>query len=420
MGRSVATSVAGRTTGPNADGVYPDIPQYRVTLKRYSGQESTIPTISDNTDLIAIIKATAKPVLLDRSSNIIACLNGNDVTKTADGAAADLTNWEKQAMVQVGGIWYKYTYVASTNEKVFQFSPYKVRGYRYIRRRFLNMYGGYVHNDGETNYLVSISDRYTTQNLNIINFHQYAQNLGANYRLMATQDREVYRFYFWLIEQTFNSQSIINGVTGVSSAWWSAFDQSADGGQATYGQFHKTGITNPIAGHTGETEVTVNDGTEVTVNPYKWLWRENMLSGPYWVRESGYLFLGNMVYKAKDLTSIVIDGITSSNIADYYDYIGDINPSSGWILENIDDTLIPSLVGGSSTTGHSDYSYRPSLPGESTVYIPLGVGGAHNGSYLGVSALYSHHVPSYPGSTVGGALASDDPTDETEDGAIAG
>ena len=192
---------------PDSNGVYPDVPLNRVTLKRFSGQTSPTPVITDNLGMIDAIAATAYPVLIDRNSNIVAYLNVKDVRKTADGLPATLDDWTVQAMLRCGGFYKKYEYNASTNEKIFKFSTKKVRGYKYVRRRFINLFGGIVETHDSKQMLLSNAGKWTTQSYNLTQYHQFAKNLGSNFREIATQDREVYRMYFWLLEKTFHSQS---------------------------------------------------------------------------------------------------------------------------------------------------------------------------------------------------------------------
>ena len=402
---------------PDSNGVYPDVPLNRVTLKRYSGQTSTTVVVSDNLGMIDAIAATAYPVLLDRNSEIVAYLNGNDITKTADGLTATLNDWLHQCMVRMGGIYYKYYYVASTNEKVFHFSTKKVRGYKYIRRRFLNMFGGTVEEHDSKLMLLSIADRYTTQSKTISQYHTYAKNLGEHYREIATQDREVYRYYFWLLEQTFNSQSVLRGICDVSwSDWYSNDDEYETEGAHNCPPFHLTGITKTIAGHKGEISIQhtfVGNGNTATVKPYKWLWRENMLSGPYWIWETGYMKKGGKWYRAKNInTNVSFDPTDTAN----WEFVCDECTVAGYILENYADTLLPSLTGGSDSTGHADNYWR--ADDANALYIPAGVGSALDGSNLGVSVLSSNPVVSSAHPNFGGALASDDPTDTIADGTI--
>lgn len=240
------------SAAPDANGVYPDVPLNRVTLKRFSGQTSATPVIIDNVGMINHIAATAYPVLIDRNSNIVAYLNGNDILKTSDGLPATLNDWTLQSMLQCGGFYRKYEYNASTNEKIFKFSIHKVRGYKYVRRRFLNLFGGTVETHDSKQVLLSNAGKWSTQNYNLTQYHQFAKNLGDHFREIATQDREVYRMYFWLIEKTFNSQSVFAGISNVTWDWWGKFTQAANGGQSSYGQFHKTGETMSISGHKGK------------------------------------------------------------------------------------------------------------------------------------------------------------------------
>ena len=88
------------------------------------------------------------------------------------------------------------------------------------------------------------------------------------------------------------------------------------------------------------------------------------------------------------------------------------------ILENYQDTLIPSLLGATDSVGMCDYVWRPSPVVDTTIYIPAGVGDACSGSNLGVSGLGTNNVASRAYARYGGALASDDPTDGILDGTV--
>ncbi|HHV42947.1 MAG TPA: hypothetical protein GXX72_08975, partial [Clostridiaceae bacterium] len=65
------------------DGIYPDIPVNRVTIKRYSGQLSPLFVYEDNTSLMAKILALCKPVLLNRDSLVDTYLSGSNCLKSA-------------------------------------------------------------------------------------------------------------------------------------------------------------------------------------------------------------------------------------------------------------------------------------------------------------------------------------------------
>jgi hypothetical protein len=123
-------------------GVYPDVPINRVTIKRFSGQLSPLYVYEDNTSLMNKILALCKPVLINRNSLVDTYLSGSNCLKSADGYPANLKAWDKPAMTLIGGFWMKYEYDASTNTKYFKFSPYKVKGYKYVRRRYVGMFNG--------------------------------------------------------------------------------------------------------------------------------------------------------------------------------------------------------------------------------------------------------------------------------------
>ena len=76
------------------------------------------------------------------------------------------------------------------------------------------------------------------------------------------------------------------------------------------------------------------------------------------------------------------------------------------ILEDFEDTIIPSLIGGTDKTGHADYYWRSEDAAGTNVYIPAGSGGAYYGSNLGVSVLNSNNVLSNANPNYGSALAN--------------
>jgi len=135
--------------------------------------------------------------------------------ESADGYPANLTNWDKPAMTQIGGFWQKYEYNASTNEKIIKISPYKVKGYKYVRRRFIGMFNGNtVTNsaDGSSKkFLCSNYDVYTTQSISLASAHTYAKNLGTHFRAMADQDLDVYALLFSLFKGTVHTQGSTRG-----------------------------------------------------------------------------------------------------------------------------------------------------------------------------------------------------------------
>ena len=401
---------------PDAKGLYPDVPINYVEIVRYSGQESTTVVMNGNTELATRIFANVFPCTIDRNGLITQMLNGNDVTKTVDGLPAVLNDWSQPCMVRYGGYWTKYFYDASTNTKHLRYSPYKVRGYKYVRRRFLAMYSGGIESHESKDMLTSNAGVWTRESENIMTDHADAKNMGDTFRIRCVQDRKVYRDMFWLMEKTFNSQSVQQGCNGVSWDWWGKFSQAENGGQSEYAQFYKNGITNSVKGHKGEVSITVNNGeSDATVKAQKWGWIEAWLGGPYWLWEGGALKKGDKWYVAKDINSFTSWDPTS----DQYTYLCDAVTTGGYILENFEDTIIASQVGGTDHTGHCDHYWRAEDATGSNVYIPAGSGGAHSGSALGVSVLHSHYVVSDASPHYGSALASDDPTDTTPDGTVA-
>ena len=407
------------------DGIYPDVPVNRVTIKRFSGQLSPLFVYEDNMSLMAKILALCKPVLLNRDSLVDTYLSGSNCLKSADGYPANLTAWDKPAMTQIGGFWKKYEYNASTNEKIIKISPYKVKGYKYVRRRYVGMFNGNtVTNtaDGSSKtFLCSNYDVYTTQSISLRNAHTYAKNLGTHFRAMADQDLDVYALLFSLFKGTVHTQGVYEGITNVNNTNWAAYNKSADGGASSYGQFHKNGATIGLTTHEGEVSLSVTDfpNGAITVKPNRFLWRENGLAGPYYLFTSGRLIIDNVVWQVNDLADIAFT--KTEDFAQLCSLAGIAPSANGWqrILETYQDTLMPSAIGGSATTGMCDQWYGLAAPTVGGVYVPARLGHASIGASAGLRFLLSSSGPSHAIARYGVSLASDDPTDTIADGTIA-
>jgi hypothetical protein len=413
-----------RDAAPVSDS-YPDVPLNRVVMKKYANQTSALPTIEGNLALLNNILAMCFPALLDRNSNVSAYLNGANCLKTADGSPANLTRWNYPCMTRIGGFWFQYEYEASTNIKYYKFSPYKVKGYRYIRRRYIGMFNANTVTNTEDGtsktFLCSNYDVYTKQSISVQNAHSYAKNLGPHYRAMADQDHEIYTLLFWLLKGNFNSQAVYRGIVDVNYTNWSNYNKTADGGQSSYGQFHKNGATIGLTSHEGEVSLSVPDfpNGAITVKPNRFLWRENGLGGPYFIFMSGRLIIDNVVWQVNDLSNIAF-----TKTADFVQLcsLASIAPASDGpqnMLETYRDTIMPSAIGGSSTTGMCDQWYGLAAPTAGGVYVPARLGAADDASTAGLVFLASNHGPSNTRTTYGVSLASDDPTDTIADGTIA-
>ena len=398
---------------PNQAGVYPDVPLNRITIKRFAAQESATVVATDNLGMMSRIFALFFPCLIDRNSNIVAYLNGNDTTKTIDGLAATLDDYSMPCMVRLGGYYRKYEYDAVTNTKIEKYSVYPVKGYKYIRRRFFPMFAGEVEEQGGKKILTSNANKWATQNYNIQQYHEYAKNMGDNFRAIAIQDFNEYRKMFFMWKRSYNCQSFY-GITGFDWNKWSA-TPNAESGKTGVAQPYINGVTTSIKGMEGqlaEQTFTYKDGTTQKYKPYKFLWAEGFLAGPWWLRCSGALKKADKWYVAKDINTCATWEATD----DSHQYLCDACTKEGWILENFEDTMFVTQVGGSDTKGLCDYYYR--ADSQTTNYIPVVVGSAANGSNVGVSCLSSYIGVSNSYSDTGSALASDDPTDTLTDGTV--
>ncbi len=403
-----------RAAQPDARGVYPDVPLNRVTIKRFVAQESTTVVLDDSLAMADKIFSQFFPCMIDRNSKIVAVLNGQDVTRTADGLPAVLDDWTMPCMVRMGGIYKRYEYDASRNLKIEKLSIYPVKGYRYVRRFFFPMFAGSVETQDSKQVLTSNSNKWATQNLNIQQFHTYAKNLGDNFRAIAIQDFNFYRWMFYLKKQSYNSQKFY-GITGFDWNKWYATGNEASG-KTSCAQPYINGATTSILGEEGQLDeqtFTYKDGTTKTFRPYKFLWAEGFLAGPYWIRCTGAVKKAHKWYVAKDINTCT----TFDPADDNHEYLCDACQDEGWIKETFEDTMFVTQVGGSDSKCLCDYYYR-NKDDVNTTFIPVVVGSADGGFDVGVSALSSVVGVSHSDSTNGSALASDDPTDTTPDGTL--
>ena len=157
----------------------------------------------------------------------------------------------------------------------------------------------------------------------------------------------------------------------------------------------------------------------ITVKPNRFLWRENGLAGPYYLFTSGRLIIDNVVWQVNDLANIAFT--KTDNYVQLCSLAGIAPSVDGWqrILETYQDTLMPSAIGGSDTTGMCDQWYGLAAPTEGGVYVPARLGYAPYGARAGLRSLASDLGPSYAAANCGVSLASDDPTDTIADGTIA-
>lgn len=405
-----------RDASPNSAGVYPDVPLNRVTIKRKVPQESTVVVIDDNISMVEKIRSMCYPCLVDRNSHVAALLNGNDTTKTVDGLAAPLGDYTLQEMTHIaGGLYHKYVYDAANNIKETRLSIYPVKGYKYVRSRFFPMKAGTVEEQGGKKLLLSNSGKWSSQNYSVQQYHEFAKNLGDHFRGLAVQDFNIYRTLFFLFKGTYNSQSLYD-MTGFDWGKWSATPNTEDPATTKCCQPYKLGITNSIAGHEGKLDpqtFTYKDGTTVNFQPYKFLWAEGFLSGPYWLRLTGALKKNHKWYVAKDINTCTSWDAEDDN----HQYLCDACKDEGWITDTFEDTMFVTAVGGSDSKYFCDY-YRLNKDDVTSNFIPVVVGSSDFGSYVGCSCLQSYNGVSLSSPTNGGAVASDDPADTIPDGTV--
>lgn len=254
-------------------------------------------------------------------------------------------------------------------------------------------------------------------NISRANMRTYATNAGSE---MLCYEYYKWIFYWaWVIEYaTFNSQAAYNaeltaegyhqGGLGPGVTDWANAATSWSGYNATY-PLTPCGYCNELGNFTGVKnlvipECTAQDGTNtVATHTFKvprWRGFDNPF-GDIWTNLDGVV----IVRAAANEISTVY---TTTNISEFTDVVGEKTvagyevASDGYIKAfDLGETaeIIPSAVGGSTTTYICDYHY---CNASSTALRTLLVGGhANNGSYAGLGFFLSYNGVGVASSNVG-------------------
>ena len=228
----------------------------------------------------------------------------------------------------------------------------------------------------------------------------YAKNAGS--QLLNYNDYKAVLYWLPVIEfATFNIQQSFNanptsdgykqgglsaGVTNMGSTNWSNYNG--------YNPLTPCGYANSLGNHTGVvTFTTPADSaasvTAVTHSIARWRGFENIF-GDIWTNLDGILIEYNATIGKHDVYSCDNSEYFADSLNEHYSKIGEQIASDGYIGEfDLGESaeIIPSSIGGSTTTKKCDYSYQTTSAG---LRILLVGGGANFGGSAGLGHFRSY------------------------------
>lgn len=253
-------------------------------------------------------------------------------------------------------------------------------------------------------------------------FRNYARKRKTNSTQWNCMTYDMQKTIFWLFaieyatlntQAEYTSQLTVEGyhkgglgpgVTNWSSTNWSNFNG--------YYPFVPCGYTDSLGNHTGVVNYTASNGEDITVtsavpryrgieNPFGhiWQWTDgiNVRINPTTENGGNNLSEVFVCSNPSDFSDSSYDG---------YTYVGNEARSEGYMKEAIfgeGGEIIPSAVGGGSSTYFCDYHYT-NIPTTTTLRGVLFGGDAHNGSHAGFVFAYSSYAPSATSALFGSRL----------------
>lgn len=254
--------------------------------------------------------------------------------------------------------------------------------------------------------------------ISLTNFRAYARNRGTRWNC-NTYGFQKRLFWLFAIEYaTLNSQAAFNaeltsegyhqgglgaGATTLDGGKWSAFNG--------YNPFIPCGVTNSLGNKTGVVEYTMPasyDATETKVsvpsyrgveNPFGhiWKWTDGILCEIQADGDGGK----SQVFTTDDCEKY------ASTITSDYKFVSELPRAEGYVKSialGDDGDIIPTVIGGGSTTYFCDYFYT-NIPasGKATRGVLFG-GSATTGTLAGFVYATSSNAPSNANASVGSRL----------------
>lgn len=391
-----------------------------------------------NTDLHKSlpVHSRMKGCLLDDDGNVVEYLNPNDWTgNVLDGSRG-------QVMVEIPAHYRKFE--TDGNKRRVRISELPLAGYHVVPKTYVSAYEATV--ERSTSKLASVKNTSVdyrgggnnsewdgtyrsmcgmpATSISRTNFRKYARNRKAGSTEWNCMTYDVQKTLYWLFVveyATLNSQAAYNpvltsegfrqgglgsGVTNLNGTLWSTFNG--------YNPFIPCGTTDSLGNNTGEviftmpTEYDSSNTVEVQVPRYRgvenpfghiWQWTDgiNVRISPTEANGGDGL---SKVFVCSDPSKFTDSGYTG------YSHVGNEARSEGYVKEVIfgnGGEIMPSVIGGGSTTYHCDYHYT-NIPTSETLRGVLFGGPADHGAAAGFACARSAHAPSYTYAYIGSRL----------------
>ena len=321
------------------------------------------------------IQSRMRGCVMNDQGMVVYYLNKDNWDSTAGNTAASvLTGADGQVMVEIPKFYYKY--VGGSNVHRWYISLYQLKGYSVhpafikdgveVNYRYIGAYEGVLYDVSGSTYtdgnasqvrdwtattgdkLSSVSGKLPVTNGTRANFRTIAKNRGASWRQLDYDLVHAVELLMLIEYGTFYVQNIADigpGISNVSD--WAAYNN--------YYPLAATGNGNGIGSVSGDNAGATASTTEATkYSKYRGI--ENFY-GHIWKWVDGININSNVVYVtnnssawADDVsTNYTATGITLAN-------------SNGWqtALAYSSRLMLPSAIGGASTTHLTDYYYQNS------------------------------------------------------------
>ena len=384
------------------------------------------------------VHSRMKGCLLNDDGEVVEYLDPNDWTgQTRDGSRG-------QVMVEIPLHYRKFSYEGGIMS--VRVSELPLPGYHQVPKMYVSAYEASVQRS--TSKLASVVNAtadyrggnntaawdgtYRTligrpaTSISRTNFRNYARNRKAGSTKWNCMTYEAQKALYWLfvIEYaTLNTQAAYNpeltadgyrqgglgaGVTNLDSGRWNTLNG--------YNPFIPCGFTDTLGNRTGvmtytmPTEYNPDATSPVTTdvpryrgieNPFGhiWQWTDgiNVRISPTTANGGDNL---SKVFVCKDPAKFKDNGY------DGYSHVGNEARTEGYVKEIIGGEygeIMPSVVGGGSTTYFCDYHYT-NIPTTETLRGVLFSGRAYYGAYAGFAYAYSAYAPSHATANVGSRL----------------
>ena len=361
-------------------------------------------------------------------------LDANDSTLKADGTAADLTGEDGQVMVEIPEHWRKVT---KTDGGVVTalISAYWQQGWKHVPTYYVGAYQATVDTTLATkNKLCSVANTtnafrggsndsswdgtYRDQRgtprtgLTMANYRTYARNRGSKAWNFLLYDLYIDIYWLYVIEYA-NTNSQANFDSSLTSEGYhqgglgagaSTLDSTKWNNFNNRNPFLQCGITNTLGNNSGEVTYTMPDeydtGNTVTIKVCSYRGIENVFGQIYhWLE--GVKINDDKTYRCSN-----VDDFSSAASQGNYYLEGNKVASDGYVKQMFigkDGSIMPTAVGGGTTTYYADYHYRANA-GLTTWYGVAVGGGANFGANAGLACVYAYTSVSYSSASFGARL----------------